>query len=103
MLPDEISLDTVVLACCQQHHWAQALKLRGLQGLSMESLEVLVTACQAQHVHQVACHLLMDFTWTRLPWQILGKHTQLLGEVAAVGIFAGIATSNHYSHHLPLS
>ena len=28
--------------------------------LSMESLEVMITACEGQHVHHVACKLLMN-------------------------------------------
>ena len=64
-LPDHISLDTVMLACCQQHQWPFALGL-GDQQHSMESLEQLVTACEAQLVHRVACGLLLDLresTW----------------------------------------
>lgn len=49
----------MLLACCQQQQWPQALaSLGSTDDMSMESREVLITACESQHVHRVACSLL---------------------------------------------
>eukprot|EP00435_Cladocopium_sp_Y103_P018359 s1225_g4.t1 len=67
--PDVISHDTVLLSCCQQQQWSQALGTVGsTDDMSMESCEVLITACEGQHVHRVACSLLLDLRescWNR--------------------------------------
>ena len=58
-----ISQDSVLLACCQQQQWYQALRSIGeLHGsdVSVESCAVLITACEGQHLHRVACSLLLE-------------------------------------------
>lgn len=55
-------MDTVLLACCQQRQWRMAMAYHGdlEDHLSIESLEVMITACEGQHVHHVACKLLIN-------------------------------------------
>eukprot|EP00434_Breviolum_minutum_P025959 symbB.v1.2.022951.t1/scaffold2067.1/size90749/11 len=93
--PDLISLDTVLLACCQQRQWRTAMAYHGdlEDHISMESLEVMITACEGQHVHHVACKC-FSCQPCRIPTPEVSSHGRFRNRFGCISF--GSLTSSGY-------